>query len=87
MAEQGFAPSLRTSGDRVDLTLEVCPFVSAVLTDADTVCQIHLGIAQGLADAVGGIEVRELVPKDPRRAHCHLRCRLTDSADAADAEG
>jgi len=87
MAEQGFEPSVRTTGDRVDMTLQVCPFVSAVLTDADTVCQIHLGIAQGLAEAVGGIEVEELEPHDPRRAHCHLRCRTTASAPGADPAG
>ncbi len=76
MARQGFAPEVRRRGDLVDVTLQECPFVSAVLTDPDTICQLHLGMAQGVAEAVGGITVEELVPRDPRRAHCQLRCRI-----------
>jgi hypothetical protein len=46
----------------------------------DTVCGLHLGPAQGAAEAVGGIEVDELVPKHPKRAHCRLHCRVVDDA-------
>lgn len=81
MARQGFDPAVRQRGDAVDVTLKTCPFTSAVLTDPDTVCELHLGLAQGLAEAVGGIVVDELAPKDPRRAHCRLRCRLTESSN------
>lgn len=77
MARLGFDPVTRRRGDDVDLTLQACPFVSAVLTDADTVCDLHLGLAQGIADAVGGLAVEDLVRKDPRRAQCRLRCRVT----------
>jgi predicted ArsR family transcriptional regulator len=76
MHRQGFEPEVRQRGDRFDVTLQSCPFTSAVLTDPDTVCQLHLGLAQGVAAAVGDIEVDELVPKDPRRAHCRLRGRV-----------
>jgi predicted ArsR family transcriptional regulator len=76
MARQGFEPTARRHGDHLDITLESCPFVSAVLTDPDTICELHLGLAQGIAEAVGGIEIDELIPKDPRRAHCRLRCRV-----------
>lgn len=77
MARQGFEPSVRHRGDRVVVTLQHCPFTSAVLTDRDVVCDLHLGLAQGVAEAVGGLEVEELVAEDPRRAQCRLRCRLT----------
>ena len=80
MARQGFEPTARQRGDVLDVTLQACPFTSAVLTDPDTVCELHLGLAQGIAEAVGGIEVEELVPKDPRRAHCRLRCRVSAPA-------
>jgi predicted ArsR family transcriptional regulator len=73
MQREGFEPDLQVRGDRFDVTLETCPFTSAVLASPDVVCQLHLGLAQGLAAAVGAIEVDELVPKDPRRAHCRLR--------------
>jgi predicted ArsR family transcriptional regulator len=79
MARQGFDPAVRQTGDSVVVTLEACPFASAVLNDVDTVCGLHLGLAQGLADAVGGLAVDDLEPKDPRRAHCRLRCHLTDA--------
>lgn len=76
MARQGFDPAVWRRGEVVELTLRECPFASAVLTDPDTICQLHLGLAQGIADAVGGLAVEELVPRDPRRAHCRLRCRV-----------
>ncbi|MFN8017306.1 MAG: helix-turn-helix domain-containing protein [Acidimicrobiales bacterium] len=75
MARQGFEPVLRPRGDVVDVVLQACPFASAVLADAATICDLHLGLATGIAEAVGGVEVEELVAKDPRRAHCRLRCR------------
>lgn len=77
MQRHGFEPELRRRDGRFDLTLQTCPFASAALADPDTICQLHLGLARGAADAIGGLEVDELVPRDPRRAHCHLRGRVT----------
>ncbi len=76
MARQGFEPDARTDGSQLSVTLHACPFTSAVLNDPDVVCALHLGMAQGLAEAVGSIEVDELVPKDPRQASCMLHCHL-----------
>ena len=75
MSRQGFSPRVRVRGDAVEITAQECPFPSAVLTDSDTICQLHLGMAEGIADAVGGLTIEELVTKDPRRAHCRLKCR------------
>ena len=83
MSRQGFEPVVVQRGDDIEITLQTCPFASAVLTDPDTVCELHLGLARGVAEAVGGLEVHELIPKDPRRAQCKLRCRLTEDPDAA----
>jgi predicted ArsR family transcriptional regulator len=74
---QGFDPELRQQGDRFDLTLRHCPFDSAVLADPDTICELHLGLAQGVAAALGPIAVDELRPQDPRRGNCHLGGRVT----------
>ena len=82
MNRQGFDPVVTQRGDGVEVTLRTCPFASAVLTDPDTVCELHLGLARGVAEAVGGLEVDELIPKDPRRAQCKLRCRLTEDPDS-----
>ena len=80
MARHGFEPTVRQKGDEVDLTLRACPFVSTALADPDTVCELHLGMAYGIAEGIDGLEVDELVPKDPRRAHCRLRCHLESVA-------
>lgn len=75
MERQGFEPVVRNArGNRVDVVLRNCPFETAVLADADTVCDIHLGIAEGVAERAGErLVVDELVAHDPRRANCRLR--------------
>ena len=74
MARQGFEPLARRRGAEIAITLRSCPFESTALAEPDTVCELHLGMAQGIAEAVGGIEVDELIAKDPRRAGCRLVC-------------
>ena len=76
MAREGFEPEVRRRGRRVDVILGNCPFETTALSDPDTVCSLHLGIAQGLAEQADGVEVVGLVPKDPRRAGCRLTLRL-----------
>jgi predicted ArsR family transcriptional regulator len=73
MARQGFDPEVRPtrSGD-TEIILHNCPFESAARTSRDTVCSIHLGIAEGLA-AGTDVTIEELVAYDPRRAGCRLR--------------
>lgn len=77
MSRQGFDPSVRAEGDVVEIVLGECPFASAVLVAPDTVCGVHLGLAEGVAAAIGDIEVESLSPRDPRTAQCVLRCRVT----------
>lgn len=76
MASQGFDPEVRTRGRKVELVLHTCPFESAVLTDRDTVCDLHLGLAEGLASCTDHVAVDELIAKDPRRAGCRLRMHV-----------
>lgn len=77
MASQGFDPTVDVRGDKVEVVLRACPFATTALADPDTVCSLHLGIAQGVAELTGGrIAVDELVPHDPRRANCRLRLHL-----------
>jgi len=77
MARHGFDPAVRQSGSKVDITIRNCPFESTALAAPDTVCQLHLGMAYGIAERIGGLEVDELVSKDPRSAHCRLRCHTS----------
>jgi predicted ArsR family transcriptional regulator len=83
MARQGFEPEVRRKGKNVELTLQSCPFATSALVDPDTVCALHLGIAQGVADLTDGrLAIDELVPHDPRRARCRLRVHLEDDDTA-----
>jgi predicted ArsR family transcriptional regulator len=81
MARNGFEPTVRRRGTKVEIVLRSCPYESAALVDPDVVCDLHLGMAQGVAARAGRIAVDELVRHDPRRANCRLRCHVT--ADAA----
>jgi predicted ArsR family transcriptional regulator len=76
MARHGFDPAVTRTGDKVELKLQTCPFASTALADPDTICELHLGIAEGVAERVEGLVVDELIPRDPRRANCRLRCHL-----------
>jgi predicted ArsR family transcriptional regulator len=74
MEREGFDPVVHTRGSRVDVVLHSCPFESTALADPDTVCSIHLGIAQGVAELTEGrVVVDELVSHDPRRGKCRLK--------------
>jgi predicted ArsR family transcriptional regulator len=76
MARHGFEPTAERRGDQVDVVLGACAFETAALADPDTVCGLHLGLAIGAADSVGGLEIDELIPHDPRHGACCLRCHV-----------
>jgi predicted ArsR family transcriptional regulator len=77
MAAQGFAPEVSRVGDQVELALRRCPFASVAEAAPSTVCALHLGLAEGLAEAVGGLVVDGLDVADPRLGLCRLRAHLT----------
>lgn len=72
MEREGFEPEVRRRGMRAELVLRACPFVTTARVDPDTVCALHLGIAEGLAEGTQTV-VDGLVRKDPRRAGCRLQ--------------
>jgi predicted ArsR family transcriptional regulator len=72
MARAGFKPARRQRPRGVELVLENCPFESAAAVNAKAVCHLHLGLAKGLAEGIAGIEVEDLVAKNPHRAGCRL---------------
>jgi predicted ArsR family transcriptional regulator len=76
MASQGFEPEVRRRGGRIDMVLGSCPFESAVLADPNVVCDLHLGLAEGLVDGADELVLDELIAKDPRRAGCRLHFHL-----------
>jgi predicted ArsR family transcriptional regulator len=78
MAREGFDPEVRRGRQRVDIILRTCPFETAAVADVETVCSLHLGIAEGLAENTD-VVVDALIAKDPRRANCRLHLRVTGS--------
>jgi predicted ArsR family transcriptional regulator len=76
-AQRGFEPRRIDGRGSVDLVLDHCPFQASATAAPDIVCQVHLGLAEGIAEAAGGgsVKVAELVARDPRRAGCRLKLR------------
>jgi predicted ArsR family transcriptional regulator len=77
MRRQGFEPIVRRRGRFAKVTLENCPFASAVQTDRQTICELHRGMADGITEGSGAV-VTGFVPKDPRKAGCLV---VLDSGD------
>jgi len=81
MARQGFDPEVRTVRRGSEIVLHTCPFATAAVADRHTVCSLHLGIAEGLAEGTDA-NVDELVANDPRRADCRLRISALGDTEA-----
>ena len=76
MERHGFEPTAKRRGNQVEIVLGACPFATTALADPETVCGLHLGLAHGAAEQLGGIVIDELRPRDPRRGACRLRCHV-----------
>ncbi len=73
-AQRGFEPRRVERRSSVDLVLERCPFQVTATIAPDVICQLHLGLAEGIVEATGGsVKVTELVARDPRKAGCRLK--------------
>jgi predicted ArsR family transcriptional regulator len=72
---RGFRPTRVDRGRKIELVLGRCPFADVAASDPDTVCELHLGLVEGLAEGLGGLEVEGLVAKDPHGAGCGLTVR------------
>lgn len=86
MARQGFDPEVRVARGGAEVVLHHCPFVSSAVADRQTVCSLHLGIAEGLAEGTPGI-IDELVAYDPRKADCRLRISVARDTKDATTDG
>lgn len=84
MVKRGFRPARSERGRRIDFVLERCPFEEVASEDPATICQLHLGLAEGLAEGLGGLGVDRLVSKNPRRAGCRLVVRRRQDSDGRD---
>ncbi len=70
----GFEPRLEPTRAGTDVVLERCPFVGPAATAPDIVCDMHRGIAEGIAElACGDAVVDDLIVQPPRRAGCRIK--------------
>ncbi|MGH9079518.1 MAG: helix-turn-helix transcriptional regulator [Acidimicrobiales bacterium] len=83
----GFHPSSIPHARGCDFVLDRCPFVKVAVTDPATVCQLHLGLAEGAAAELGEVADVHLAAKDPEQAGCRLEVRLRQGALSASDAG
>jgi predicted ArsR family transcriptional regulator len=75
----GFEPHTEASAAGVDVVLDRCPFTAAVEESVEIVCELHRGLAEGIAaHASGSYTVDELVVRPPQVAGCRIRIARTD---------
>lgn len=72
---RGFRPVRVERRGKLELVFRRCPFAEVATADPGTVCQLHLGMAEGLVEGLGGLEVEGLSPRNPRKAGCRLGLR------------
>jgi predicted ArsR family transcriptional regulator len=73
-ARHGFEPRRVERLSSVELVLERCPLEATAAAAPEIVCELHCGIAEGIAEASGGaVEVTDLVARNPHRAGCRLK--------------
>lgn len=75
LTKHGFNPTVERHESGTEIVVEGCPFETAALADPSTVCDLHLGLAIGSAEALGDVVIDELAGRDPR-ARCCLRCHV-----------
>ena len=77
-AAEGFEPTVLERGTRSEIVLGCCPFVDAAAANPEVVCRLHLGLAQGAAESMGGVQVDGLLPRNPHRAGCRVAVTVTE---------
>jgi hypothetical protein len=87
-ARHGFEPRRVERRSSVDLVLCRCPYEAPATAAPDIICQLHLGLAEGMAQASGdSVSVTGLVARDPRRAGCRLTLARIPGDGAASQDG
>ncbi len=74
----GFEPRVEETGRGADVILERCTFVGPAAAAPGIVCDLHHGIAEGIAEVCGGDgAIAGLVVRPPRRAGCRIEVAAT----------
>ena len=54
-ARLGFKPTTRRRGDLHEIVLNECPFADLAVDQPEAVCELHVGVAEGIAVRAGGL--------------------------------
>lgn len=77
LAANGFEPAVEVDGSNVRFVLGRCPFASTAALAPGVVCELHRGMAMGVAERTGELTVDDLVVANPHEGGCTLTCHLT----------
>jgi predicted ArsR family transcriptional regulator len=80
-ARLGFDPLVRQRKTTTEVVLRHCPFSIVAATDPGVVCELHLGLAEGIAAASGDVRVTGLRRADPHTAGCRVLLERSAPAD------
>lgn len=70
----GFEPTVQPTSAGVDVVLDRCPFLGPADSAPEIVCDLHRGIAEGIAEqAAGEAVVDDLVIHPPQIAGCRIK--------------
>lgn len=71
----GFHPQVRDGRGRLELVLDACPFADVAAAAPSVVCELHRGIAEGIVERTGELEIVDLRAADPHTAGCRIVTR------------
>ncbi len=72
LMRNGFRPVRSDKARKIEFVLGRCPFEEVAVANPGEVCELHLGLVEGLAASTPDLSIDRLVRKDPRRAGCRL---------------
>ncbi|MCL4434660.1 MAG: helix-turn-helix domain-containing protein [Actinobacteria bacterium] len=72
METEGFHTRLAKKGKRIELIVDTCPFINIAEVAPGVVCDLHLGMAEGVTAATSDLTVVGLKKSDPLRSGCRL---------------
>ncbi len=71
----GFDPQIRDRGSVHEVVLRTCPFADLATAQPDTVCELHVGLAEGIAQRAGGVVIDGIRLADPQKGGCRIVVR------------
>lgn len=73
MLERGFRPRLKRKGERLEYSLQRCPFSSVAEQSPEVICELHRGLMDGLSLGLDRpVHVVEFTPRRTTRQACRV---------------